>query len=504
MSELNQNQSFNYSSFSEFCFHKDELPPETRHTVEVLLRVAGTDDYLEAERVLLNEKELTFEYCEISDLSPFATLTNLTHLRLLGNEISNLNPLQKLTNLTHLELSINKISDITPLQNLTNLTELSLSENQISDITPLNQLTKLIVLVLDNNQITDIKSLSKLIYIEELDLYDNKITDISSLSLLENLQELELENNLITDISPLKTLKKLIYLSLYSNNISDLSPLNNLENLNILSVSRNKVSDLTPLYSLDKLSNLDTSYNKITDLKALQPLKHINELDISGNPISGLVSPKSLIDKYKKLLSIPLNIQKTIESVMFAYTNIGLEEPKVIIANNYNSFYTEAINFLASNNKNHNKDRESYINQKIDGKATIRYTLYNKSLNFLHQEGFPIKKEVIQKLIQKKFNNSEFIQQIHLLSQAIQFHLASKLLCESSLGKYSQACICLNNITPEHILRQIYLIETYQSLLKIPLDEKTQQWYDCLNQLFEHCGWFIPFEDVCIVCDRPK
>ncbi|MEM1394755.1 MAG: DUF6745 domain-containing protein [Cyanobacteria bacterium P01_H01_bin.150] len=48
MSELNQNQSFNYSSFSDFCFHQDELPPETRHTVEVLLKVAGTDDYLEA------------------------------------------------------------------------------------------------------------------------------------------------------------------------------------------------------------------------------------------------------------------------------------------------------------------------------------------------------------------------------------------------------------------------------------------------------------------------
>ncbi|MEO1186312.1 MAG: DUF6745 domain-containing protein, partial [Cyanobacteria bacterium J06636_27] len=48
------------------------------------------------------------------------------------------------------------------------------------------------------------------------------------------------------------------------------------------------------------------------------------------------------------------------------------------------------------------------------------------------------------------------------------------------------------------------LIETYQSLLKITLDEKTQQWYDCLNQLFENCGWFIPFEDVCIVCDRPS
>ena len=97
MSQLNQNKSINCSSFSEFCFHKDELPPETRHTVEVLLRVAGTDDYLEAERVLLNKTNLELEYCEISDLSPFATLNKLTHLWLLGNEISDLTPLQRLT-----------------------------------------------------------------------------------------------------------------------------------------------------------------------------------------------------------------------------------------------------------------------------------------------------------------------------------------------------------------------------------------------------------------------
>ena len=78
MSELNQNKSFNYSSFSEFCFHKDDLPPETRHTVEVLLKVAGINDYLEAERVLLNEPGLHLDDCNITDLSPLGTLKMLT------------------------------------------------------------------------------------------------------------------------------------------------------------------------------------------------------------------------------------------------------------------------------------------------------------------------------------------------------------------------------------------------------------------------------------------
>ena len=103
MSELNQNKSINYSSFSEFCFHKDELPPETRHTVEVLLDIAD-DDCLEAEKILLNETVLDLENCEISDLTPLATLQNLICLYLSENDISDLTPLQSLTNLRSIDL----------------------------------------------------------------------------------------------------------------------------------------------------------------------------------------------------------------------------------------------------------------------------------------------------------------------------------------------------------------------------------------------------------------
>ena len=460
MSDLNQNKSFNYSSFSEFCFHKDELPAETKHTVEVLLRVAGTDDYLEAERVLLNEPGLYLDDYNLTDLSPLASLNNLTYLNISENEIYDLSPFQGLKNLIDLDLSDNQIKDISSLETLINITRIYLDFNQI--------------------------------------------IDISILKSLKNIQELYLHSNYIKDIASLKNLVKLEYLTLDDNQIIDISSLKNLINLTSLSVSHNQIYNLNSIKPLHKLCYLDVSFNKITDFGLFQEFKDINHLHIQGNPIYGLVSPTDLIDKYQKLLSVPLNHQKVIEAVKLVYTSIGLKIPKVMITNNYQSFYTEAINLLKSNQNTNNQDRESYINQKIDEKAKIRNTLYNRSLDFLDEEYSPIRKTVIRELIQEKFNNSEFIQQIHSISQTIQFHLASKLLCESSLGEYSQACICLNNITPEHILHEIYLIETYQSLLKIPLDEKTQQWYDCLNQLFEHCGWFIPFEDVCIVCDRPS
>ena len=135
MSKLNQNEYFNFKSFSEFCFHKDELPPETRHTVEVLLDVSS-NDYEEAERVLSNETVLDLESCEITDLSPLITLSNLTCLYLSENEISDLTPLQGITNLRRIELHKNKIIDIRPLSKLINVEEIHLYKNKISDIKP--------------------------------------------------------------------------------------------------------------------------------------------------------------------------------------------------------------------------------------------------------------------------------------------------------------------------------------------------------------------------------
>lgn len=89
--------------------------------------------------------------------------------------------------------------------------------------------------------------------------------------------------------------------------------------------------------------------------------------------------------------------------------------------------------------------------------------------------------------------------------QAIVKDIGSSIVNKSRIKRTAQtSLIPINIITPEKIIHKIYLIEVYQSLLNITLDEKTQQWYDCLNQLFEYCGWFIPFEDVCIVCDHPS
>ena len=122
---------------------------------------------------------------QISDISPLASLSNLTKLNLGGNEISDISPLASLTNLGALDLVNNQISEVSPLASLSNLASLNLRGNQISDISPLASLSNLTKLNLGGNQISDISPLASLPNLTELDLRENRISDLSPL--VENL-----------------------------------------------------------------------------------------------------------------------------------------------------------------------------------------------------------------------------------------------------------------------------------------------------------------------------
>ena len=163
-------------TFADWCRQKADLSPETKHTVEVLLKIAGTTECDAANQKLSSLTALgLIDDNKISDIKPLASLTKLTRLSLVGTQIRDIKPLESLTNLKDLILSNNQINDIKPLESLTNLTVIGLNNNQISDIKPLESLTKLTVINLDNNQISDIKPLASLTKLNRLNLMGNPI-----------------------------------------------------------------------------------------------------------------------------------------------------------------------------------------------------------------------------------------------------------------------------------------------------------------------------------------
>ncbi|GHU61511.1 hypothetical protein AGMMS49983_01370 [Clostridia bacterium] len=142
-------------------------PEQERYQIEI----AGELIWSDVEILDLSEKN-------ISDISPLASLTNLTDLILWGNNISDISSLASLTNLTILGLGGNEISDISPLASLTNLTFLGLHQNNISDISPLASLTNLTELNLEQNRISDISSLKKLKNLQYLQLGGNPLMQV--------------------------------------------------------------------------------------------------------------------------------------------------------------------------------------------------------------------------------------------------------------------------------------------------------------------------------------
>ena len=162
MSEKQSNKPRSFSRFSDWCRHIDSLSEEARHTLEVLLKKAGTDDAEAAERILSSITELDVSKNKITDISILGLLTNLTTLNLFDNGISDISSLASLTNLTELNLSVNEITDISSLGSLANLITLDLCLNGITDISSLGSLANLTTLNLCGNKITDLSALREL------------------------------------------------------------------------------------------------------------------------------------------------------------------------------------------------------------------------------------------------------------------------------------------------------------------------------------------------------
>ncbi|MGF1537780.1 MAG: CHAT domain-containing protein [Elainellaceae cyanobacterium] len=232
-------------SFADRC-EQPQLSDAERHTVAVLLEVAGTQDCAAAS----------------------ASLSSLSALDLTDQQLVELGPLESLTQLQTLTLNQNQISDITPLANLTGLSELYLFENQVEDLGAIAPLTGLTTLYLDRNQ----------------------IRDLSPLSSLTNLEILYANGNQIEAVDPLAQLP-LTQLYLSGNQISDVELLRSLTTLTNLDISRNGVDTASPLAPLTRLTQLDISRNDIAQIGVLSSLTQLAKLGLEDNPIAPKTCP---------------------------------------------------------------------------------------------------------------------------------------------------------------------------------------------------------------------
>jgi len=111
------NQTTTPKSFADWCLNRANLPPDTRRTVNVLLREAGTTECDRADRKLSTLTELDLSDNQIVDLKPLSGLPNLSALALSNNQIADIKPLSSLKTLEELRIGGNPIANkICPLK----------------------------------------------------------------------------------------------------------------------------------------------------------------------------------------------------------------------------------------------------------------------------------------------------------------------------------------------------------------------------------------------------
>jgi internalin A len=74
---------------------------------------------------------------------------------------------------------------------------------------------------------------------------------------------------------------------------------------------------------------------------------------------------------------------------------------------------------------------------------------------------------------------------------------------ESLGGDIMAELYYVSPLTPTDMVEEIHWTEFLIAKFGIDLDQKAQELLRCKQQLFEDCGWIFPFENICLVCDRP-
>jgi len=206
-------------------------------------------------------------------------MLGLTDLTAEGLGIKSLEGLQYAHNLRNLNLYENEITDVSPLASLNQLSWVALAGNQITDVSPLSGITSLRTLWLGVTLYPNEPG--------ELNL-GNQISDLSPLAGLTGLQSLGFSHNPVSDLSPIAGLTNVSYLSASDCDITSVASLAGWTKLSILRLGENRISDITPLGNCPLLADVILRDNRIADISPIAGFTGYTKLRIDGNLITDI------------------------------------------------------------------------------------------------------------------------------------------------------------------------------------------------------------------------
>lgn len=266
-------------------------------------------------------EEISIYEGSVTDLSPLASLSNLTRLSIIDTPVSSsdLAYLAELPKLTELTLSGCGLSSIADLAPAAGLTDLDLSFNTIGNLLPLADMKKLEAVDVSHNAVTSLSVFSRLPALTELRASYNSITSLEDLSGCGALATLEVTGNQLTSLSGIQSLPTLRAFYGAFNQITDITGLESCTLIGELDISNNQITDITGLSTLTQLLNFNFSFNQVTllpefskdcplvsikgssnQLESLEALRGLNDLNfVYMDQNATLTSVEPLVDCYR-------------------------------------------------------------------------------------------------------------------------------------------------------------------------------------------------------------
>ena len=183
---------------------------------------------------------------------------------------------------------------------------------------------------------------------------------------------------------------------------------------------------------------------------------------------------EGLRDKWREIVlsTKPINREKATEAVITAYEYISKKEPQILVLNNpyiaLKAIFTEL-----------EEQRGSPLGEvMLDALHCDSYYIAKFGRHNVWGENDPVCYQIIGQIEEELNTNFE--------------HYAPDI---NNVGHFIAKAI-----RPESWINDAGWFDFYISVKKDPFMQREQI---IALSLFEHCGWIFPFENICIICDRP-
>lgn len=187
---------------------------------------------------------------------------------------------------------------------------------------------------------------------------------------------------------------------------------------------------------------------------------------------------------------MPIDFQKATESVKKIYAAIGIAAPQFIVYSSPQVAYLKLLKqFKISRISQHETSEVATTGNLVWGKL-LQELFQLVDVGFSDLVWDALWNTIILDPNADRILVSEF-------QQLLNNDLASLEAGFSSCSNY------IEPLTPTTLVKEIHLTEFARSKFGVTLDDKARELLRCKQQVFEECGWILPFEKICVICDRP-